>query len=200
MTKKELALIYLKRQGYNVIHGEGYDPIMPFIMMDVVFQYYKQLIKMVPLKNELKKYANDWYTNYRILNQSFFRTFDKDEAVEVLDIMDDFENYINNELVFAKIAAMKCFEEEDFEKREVISICTLCDIIAQLAQVIHKGVFKNRFGNGIENHNIGKIRYCARNFMSKYYKGEKIINMQQSEDLRKNVLSLCKKITKFLDE
>ena len=102
MNKIQIAQAYIERMGMIPVCGEGFEPVMPYIMMDSVYQIYKEEIQPLPLKNQLKQYRNKWEKNYKYFNHEFFSVFTQDEAVDITDMMDEFEEFIANDLMVVR--------------------------------------------------------------------------------------------------
>ena len=204
MTKKELAITYLKRAGYTEIHGEGFDPILPYILMDLVFQTYKTCI--LPLKldkklqNQTNHYVNIWEDKYHKFNKEFFEYFKDDEQDMVLDIMDEFEKYTEKDMTIAKYVAIDCFRDELSEIKTTLGNVALCNAITKIAQNIYGRVYKNKFRNSVENPYLKGIIHATEEFMNHYYRKKRYIDLNQSNNLKNSIHVICRKIVKFLNE
>lgn len=199
MDRKEIAKIYIERMGLIPVCGEGFEPVMPFIMMDVVYQTFKEEIMPLEAKNRLKMIRQRWDKNYRHFNHEFFRAFNKDEAVAVTDMMDEFEEYIANDLMIVKSTVMGCFDDLDFERKKVIGATMLCNIITQSANLLWHMVYRDSHGRAIKNPHLSAIEKSTHDFANEYHTTNKVIDLNTSERLKSCVDSLCYKMMHFLD-
>lgn len=193
----EITETYIHHLGLKRIKGSGADPILPFFMLDVMNSIYRKDILPLPCKHEAKRVRKEWARNYHELNSDFFAALSDEQQDQVIDIMDEFESYIGNDVMIAKVAVMNTLSDSglDLGAQTVISSCMVAHILAQSAQVLWKAVYGNR-----ENQYIKAIMHYAGKWMDIYSKGRTRmrINMNESVEVERAVNALCRKMVKFL--
>lgn len=199
MNKIQIAQAYIERMGMIPVSGEGFEPVMPYIMMDSVYQIYKEEIQPLPLKNQLKQYRNKWEKNYKYFNHEFFSVFTQDEAVDITDMMDEFEEFIANDLMVVRSTVMNIFGDDEFEMKKTIGACSLCNIITQSAQILWSMVYRDFKGRATKNPYLSAIEKSTHDFMNAYYVCDKVIDLNASKTLKNSVDSLCYKMMHYLD-
>ena len=75
MTNREITDRYLKYKGMTRTKPEslGFQPILPFYVMDVVYEIYCKYVMPLPAARELKKAKNEWRDAYNLLDRDFHR-------------------------------------------------------------------------------------------------------------------------------
>ena len=193
----DITETYIRHLGLKRIKGDGADPILPFFMLDVMNTIYRKDILPLPSKFEAKRALKEWAKNYHEFNSDFFSALSDDQQDRVIEIMDEFENYIGNDVMIAKVAVMNLLSDSglDLESQRVISSCMVAHILAQSAQVLWKAVYCQ-----CENPYIKAIIHHAGRWMDLYSKGRTRmrINMNESAEIEQAVNALCRKMIKFL--
>lgn len=199
MNKTEIAKSYITKKGFIPITGVGFEPMMPYIMMDVVYQTFNEEIKPLKVRNELKKYRNKWSKSYDVFNHEFFSVFDQNEVSDVIDMMDEFEEFIANDVMILRSVVMNLFSDLEFEQKKVVAACTLCNIITQSAQILWGVVYRNKRGKSTSNPQLSAIEQATHEFMNAYYISDKVIDINSSAELSKAVNALCVKMMQYID-
>lgn len=201
MTNKEIVDTYLKAQGFKRITGgdEDFSPILPFIMLDGVYQMYCKTISPIQCRFEMRKYKNDWEKSYNAFNKAFFDCFSDSQTDAIIDKMDSFADYIGNYLVVAKVQIMDVLKNEPSERQEVLATCLLCSILAQSAQVVWKRVYKSGHYGVSENFAIKNLHKAICDFMNAYYgKNKPHIKVDKEKPVSDAVSVLCHKMITWL--
>lgn len=182
------------------VKGKSLEPILPFLMLDCMFQIYNKEIKPVQCRHEMKHLRKVWMRNYTTLNNQFFRAFNVAQRDEVIDKMDDFENYIQNDLMIAKVAVMNELSDLDFKDANICASCMLCNIFAQSAQIVWSKVYATRSGRNSENPYISGIEASCKRFMDLYHStvSTRNVNPNNSKQIVTSVDILCHKMIKWL--
>ncbi len=193
---------YLKSIGMKRIKGDGLDPILPFIMMDAMYQIYTKEIKPLPCRHELKHVKKTWIENYNVFNRSFFRAFNVEQQGEVIDMMDSFEQYIHNDMLIAKLAIMNEMKDLSTDDANVCASCVLCNILAQAAHIVWSKIFLNSRLKERTNIQIQGIEKCSTRFMNLYHSqiSDRHVDPNKSKRIVDSVDILCKKMIKWLKE
>lgn len=201
MTNSELVETYLEKQGMRRIKGtnEDFSPLLPYLMLDAVYQMWCKTIKPIECKFELNKYKNTWNKNYNEFNRQFFNCFNIEQRDAIIDKMDDFEQYIGNDITIAKVQVMNCINFETLDRQDVLATCMLCSILAQSARIVWGRVYKNAKFHDEKNGYISTIEKSIKNFMDTYYgKGKPNIKCDEDKKVSDAVSVLCKKMIYWL--
>lgn len=203
MTNKELVNTYLEHQGFKKIEGgdDDFSPLLPFLMLDLMYQMWSKTIKPINCKFEMKRYKKAWIENYNAFNTQFFRCFTQEQQDAIIEKMDDFEEYVQNNLMIAKVQLMNCLSFETFERQEVLATCLLCSILAQASHIIWGRVYKDARQRDTENLYIRGIETNINGFMNLYYgKGKPHVKPDESKPVSDAVDALCKKTISWLSK
>ena len=225
MTNSELVNKFLDHRGYSKIKGESLLPIMPYIVMDVVYNMYNKTIRPIPAKHKLKKLKTTWEEAYNRFDRVFLAAFTEDEQDEIIDRMDDLEAYIANAKTIAEIQTMNCFSFLSLEQQKVLACANVCNLLTHYAGEIWKAVYKNYdlsrdtwMRKGVQYYEIkGKIykerpnkskelsdiERASEKLMDEYYAfigGPKDVSFQNCPQMRESCLALVKTIYKWLEE
>lgn len=202
MTANELVDTYLAHKGMRRVKGEGYDAILPFFMLDSMYQILSKEISPIPCRQEQKLALKKWKEAYTTFNRDFFRAFNQDQQDEIIDMMDSFESYISNDLMVARVSVMKELAryEIPFEHQKIVSACMLCHVLAQAAQIIWGAIYKNPRNIAKESPYIKAILKHSNTWMNLYFAkiSDAHINPNDSEQICLAMDILCKKMVKFL--
>lgn len=202
MTANDLVDTYLTHIGMRRVKGNGYDAILPFFMLDAMYQIMSKDIVPVPSRQEQKLALKRWQASYNSFNRDFFSAFNQEQQDAVIDIMDAFESYINNDIVVAEVSVMKQLQKYDisFEHQKVIASCMLCHVLAQTAQIAWGAIYKDKHNVSKESPHIKAILKYSSLWMNLYFSkvSDAYVNPNDSEQICTAMDILCKKMIKFL--
>lgn len=119
MTKKDIVEKYIAGYGYKRISGATLEPIMPVLVLDLMYQIHNEWLAE-PAKKFIQKnrlHHQKWMESYKSFNRRFYGVFTVDEYDEACALMDDFETRMANDLTIARIAVMGCFPELETDQR-----------------------------------------------------------------------------------
>lgn len=142
---KEIVDVFLASKGMKLENGNEGDisPLLPLIIMDSAFQLFNKYINPVECKREMKMYKNQWKKLYHEFNMEYFRCFNEEQSVFVVDLMDDFDKHIEKHIFICRIQMMNKINFEPLERQKVLSGTLLISILCQAAGIIYKEVFQN---------------------------------------------------------
>lgn len=197
MDANTLVEAYVAHLGLKRVQGTGADPILPFFILDVMNTILHRDLFPVKAQHEEKKAKKLWVQNYHTFNKDFFSAFNDEQQDEIIDIMDDFEAYVNNDVVIVKVAVMNEIAKYDVSLADQVVLADLmvCHILAQTAQIVWTAVYRR------ENKFIHSILFYAGRWMELYARRctTSVIRTQDSEGITVAVNALCKRVVKFLD-
>ena len=184
------------------IKGHGGDPILPFFMLDTMYQILKKDIWPVTCRHEAKRERNLWLQSYTAFNRDFFSSLDSEQSDYVIDLMDSFEEYINNDVLIAKVAVMNQVGRFglSFEDQAVVSSAMICHILTQTASIVWGAVYKTKHYNLMASQYIESILKHSSRWMNLFFcsKSDAHVNPNEDKQICDAVNILCKKMIKFL--
>ena len=202
MTANEIVDTYLTHKGMRRVKGDGYDPILPFFMLDAMYQIMSKEIVPVPSRHEQKLVLKRWKAAYNSFNRDFFSAFNQEQQDEIIDIMDEFQSYINNDIIVAEVAVMKQLQQYDipFEDQKIVAASMMCHVLAQTSQIAWKAIYKNKYNVSKESPQINAIQKYASLWMNLYFAkiSDAHVNPNDSEQICTAMDILCRKMVKFL--
>lgn len=200
-TISKLVEIFLKSKGMKKISGDENDasPLLPMIMMDSAYQVWCKYIKKVPCKHEMKKLKNEWIDNYNKFNKDYMRVFDDDGQDFVIEMMDNFEKFIEHDMMIVFVQFSNLVINEPLERQEVIASGLLCNVLCQSARIVWERVFINAPYEVRHNAYICACEAKSHLWNNAYYgKGKKDINPNENKMVSDAVSILCRKEINFL--
>lgn len=133
MTKREIIDRCLNGIGKVRVQGDTSEPIMPFLLGDIMFQSYLSAVRKIDLRHEMKQMDGKWRALYKRFNDPIFHDFADDEKVEVTDLMDSLEEHLSNDITRLRSQLMMLFDGVEFEDEQIVTNFLLAHIFAQYA-------------------------------------------------------------------
>ena len=144
MDKREIVEKALKGVGKQRVQGDTTEPIMPYLLADVMYQLYLEDIPSYPLRHEMKRMSTLWRERYKHFNKPLFSQFHPTEFTEITDLMDDVYESLHNEIVMLRSNIMTMISGiESFNTRHAVSTLIMCHIFAQYADCSYQRVYYN---------------------------------------------------------
>lgn len=174
-------------------------PFMPMLLMDAMNMIYKEYIAKLPLKHKEKLLRTRWHDAYEHFIKQELMAFNDDQKLYICEsMMDNFEEYINNEVEMFRVASMGRFMQYDTEVRLTLSAILACSILAQSAEFIWNALR----GRGKENMYIKSIVHWSHELLNLYGdnridRTKKKIDLNEFEDIRLAVNKLCNAIGEY---
>lgn len=210
MTNVEITRAYYKHNNLELQKGseESLEAILPFIIMDAVQQLYCTHIKPMDVKGQLAQIRNHWSKTYNEFNRQFFRSFDEDQIDYVVDKMDAFDSYIQNDLEITRISIMDCFRQEGDTMQVVASACVLCGVLTVAAntvwQRVHRVVLpRSKYRPyarivGEKNPLLTILEKIPYKYLGEYRGKAEVINVSNDPKVEAAVNALCRKMIHWL--
>ena len=142
MNKRDLINAYLNSVGRTRVQGDSTEPLLPFLLGDAIYTIYNRDIAPLDLRREEKKLRNDWAENYTRFNRPFFAAIGVDASDQVTDLMDDFEDFIANNVMILRSELMLLLGDVPFDERKPIVSALLCHVLAQAAKCAWGNVYR----------------------------------------------------------
>lgn len=179
MTHAELADIYLASRDLRLVKGDGIAVLLPLILMDAVYQIYTKKIAPLECSHMLQSYKTKWDKSYHLFNRDFFRPFTVEQRDDLLDLMDAYEEFIEDDMLNLKAAIIGYVPEESIERADIIASLLLCNSLIQCSQAVWKKTFKNAYGKPETNPHIESVQKNAYLFMNAFRSRKYNLNVNQ---------------------
>lgn len=147
MTNIEILDAFLVRHGVVRKKGESIRLVLPWYIMDIVFQIYDKDIKDFDIKGKsqlLNRWRNKWKEAYNKFNKDFFDCFDTDQTNDIVERFDEFQDYVNHNLYILYIAILDVFErfesDKDAKWQETAAKCFLAELLCSYAEKIWRDI------------------------------------------------------------
>lgn len=199
MTRKEVAEKYLAGSGIRITEGDGFEFIIPYIIMDVVYnEYYLKVIKRVKAKHEFKQLRERWRRAYDTLNRDFLKYYDEDQQGDVMDFMDEFTSYVSNDLTILRIQVLNLMPQTTMEDADIVIAGAISGMLSEAAHLCLKNIYKKTIGINVEHPAMKEITYCARRFASLWFERhcEGVVDYDNPK-IEMAVHGICNRIVEF---
>ena len=134
MTRSELVDTALKGVGKARVSGDTFEPIMPYLLADIMYQIYIKAVHKNSLKHKMKQMDTCWRKRYGLFNRPIFSCFE-DAGVELTDMMDSVYQMLENDITLMRTRIVGVLNEIDkFEDKMLVASLILCHIFAEYAE------------------------------------------------------------------
>lgn len=203
ITQKQIVDTYLAYKRRRRTKGGREDntlPLMPFFIMDSCYQVYCKDIKDLPCRHLMKQAKRKWADNYHKFTTDFFSAFNQDQTDYIIDIMDEFNEYIHNSVVMLKSAVVNYIPDViSFEQKKTLGSLLVCNVLAQAAQHMYGEMYRDAFMRKEEDQFIERIK-SASHHMSGIFPESSKVELTASPQVMQMVKNLCNNIVKFLKD
>ena len=203
MTISDIVNTYCEYYDLGLIEGKlGKNdpaPILAFLIADCAFQEFCEGVKPLGLKHDLKKKQSEWLWNYHTFNKRLFICLDEDQKDFVIDMMDLYEEFIQNDVMLMRVALMNLVGGCEFEDQKHIASLMLCNIFAQTAQITWGLVFKDGKGRGERAPELDRMRRLSHTLTNSIALIKENINPNADNGLKNSVEAFMNKTVKWLD-
>ena len=156
---------YFDLLGMRIVKGDTRS-IMPlgiFCLHDSIYQIFNKDIKGIKLEHQANKWRNEWRKTNDAQFKKFFLMLDDDQRDAIIDIMDDFENYTQENVEEIRLWVKKCLFDIPKESQEIIASLQLCNVMGHLAAIRWNELFVKRVDKRprVLPYNEAVIRYSA---------------------------------------
>lgn len=203
VMEKNLLDTYLDYHNLSILPRKGAKepkrdgmPFMPMLLMDAMNLLYEEYIAPLPLRHKQKHLRTQWHEAYKHYINQEFMAFNDDQKCEICELMNDFEEHINNEVEMFRVASMSKFMQYDTDIRITLSAILACNALAQSAQILYKAQRRK------ENAYIASVESWSLKFLNEYA-DKKIdrsavqVDLNKYQDLNIASRKLCGKVVDF---
>lgn len=181
MTRKEIVEKYVSGYGYRRVSGDTLEPIMPVLVLDLMYQIHNEWLAETA-KGFVRKnryHHQKWMEAYKAFNRRFYGAFTVDEYDEACSLMDDFESVMLNDLTIARVSVMGCFPELETDQRIALGTISVCNTLCHIANAFWHNVFRKPYrdvtgrvitGDPLPNADIESMIHHSIRLMNEYYR------------------------------
>ena len=213
MTRKEIVEKYVSGYGYRRVSGDTLEPIMPVLVLDLMYQIHNEWLAETA-KGFVRKnryHHQKWMEAYKAFNRRFYGAFTVDEYDEACSLMDDFESVMLNDLTIARVAVMGCLPELETDQRIALGTISVCNTLCHIANAFWHNVFRKPYrdvtgrvitGDPLPNADIESMIHHSIRLMNEYYRsiGGKRAQAPASQSVEDAVNVMIRHIWEWLKE
>jgi hypothetical protein len=142
---------------------------------------------------------------YHRLNSLFFQELTAEQKDAVIDMFDDFGEYIKNELEIFRLSIIGCIMELPDDFRAVCGLLCVAKLMASQAVRAYTGMYRKEFRAEDPSWNpLRGVEYNCSMLMEHYFARENSLeqdcNLSSVDSVRRAEANVVKKILKFLKE
>lgn len=199
---RDVVVAYCRYNGLRVIEGDYgcADVLYPFLLMDLVYGIWQKELAGVPAKHKMKQARNRWREAYGLFTRGFFAAFSAEERDRIVDLMDEYEKWMEGCVMVARVAVMDAIKDRGFEDQKFLSACTLCNCLAQCAQMVWGMIFLDGRGKPTRNKYIDVIEKAALDFADGWFdeRGDRsIVDLNGNERVEDAMNGIKRRISQF---
>ena len=178
---------------------------VPYLMLDVFQIIASEHLAKVDFRKEEQLHYTELMDDYHRLNSLFFQELTTEQKDAVIDMFDDFGEYIKNELEIFRLSTIGCIMELPDDFRAVCgSLCVSKLMISQAVRA-WMGMYRKQFrGDDSSFHLLQSMERHIAELMNCYFKREtrlqEDVNLSTVDSVRRAEANVVKKILKFLKE
>ena len=157
---------YLKARGYKSGNDAAHiAPFLPYFLADTLYLTYEDHIKG-HLKQKEKQMANLMMANYHRFIHSFFNCFPPEQQDEVIDMMDQFREYISHDIDIFLVSVEQVVMQMPIHQRKVFSAICLIRVLSANIKYSWECIYRRSASEPIPNKDKdGIVHYGNRLFL-----------------------------------
>ncbi|MBQ0153936.1 MAG: hypothetical protein KBS70_04025 [Bacteroidales bacterium] len=178
--------------------------LMPFIIMDVAYEYYRRDIKPLELRQLTKKYRKEWKEAYDRFNHYFFDALDADMQDAFCDKMDSFKRFMYLDIVKLQSKMIRCLPDGiSAQEKQVVAAALLSNRIARIAQDMWGACYQVNGTMPSQHSGLNGILTYTKAFAKEYVKGKQAYKeycpAETEKELYKGISDFTAACFKFVD-
>ena len=176
-----------------------------YLMLDVFQIIASEHLNSLDFRKEEQLHYTELMNDYHRLNSLFFQELTAEQKDAVIDMFDDFGEYIKNELEIFRLSIIGCIMELPDDFRAVCgSLCVSKLMISQAVRA-WMGMYRKEFrGDDSSFHLLKSMEHHISELMNHYFSRENRLqqdcNLSSVDAVRRAEENVVKKILKFLKE
>ena len=188
----------IKRIGSEDVNDPA--PILPFLIMDCAQSIFFREVSPLHTHHSLEQLKNRWIDDYHRFNQKLFSCLDTDQRDFVIDVMDEYEVYVQDEILSIREAINDLLIVIDLYSRSIICSLFVCNILSQVAQIAWSEVFRTEKKQKEYNIELQRMRSYTHKMLNLITELPENIDPNEDENLNKAIGYYMDKTTKWLVE
>lgn len=207
VTREQISALsarYIEANGLRVVAGDAGvgDLLVPYLLMDAEYSLYQKYVTKVSAKRELKKVKGAWVEAYGLFNRAFFSAFGEEQRDVVVDLMDEYEEWVGNSVEIARITVMNEIGKEgyDLDEQELLGACLMCNCLSQCANIVWETIHVDARGMKRKSDAIERVEWCSKRFADVWMEqrgDRKVINLNENKKVNAAMNALVSKIVRF---
>ena len=178
---------------------------VPYLMLDILQLVANEHLYKVDFQQEETMYFNAMMSQYHRLNSLFFQDLTQEQTDAIIDMFDDFGEYIKNELEIFRLSIIGCIMELPDDFRAVCGSLCVAKLMASQAVRAYTGMYRKEFRAEDPSWNpLRGIEYYCSRLMEHYFARENSLqqdcNLSTVDAVRRAEANVVKKILQFLKE
>ena len=202
MTNNEIINQYMKGRRLRRVSGKinNLMAVLPYLIMDLEHSLFCKHIKTIDCKFQAKQMISRWDKVYTKFNKEIFSVLSDDARDYLIDKMDDYEEYIHNNIEMLRIALISAFETIGVEenKHQTLSYIIVCNTIIQAANVVWKRTYLDKLGQGKPHPLLEFLDKHTMRFADVYHCDKQHINLNKFEDVTSAMQALCRRLISWV--
>ena len=178
---------------------------VPYLMLDVFQIIASEHLAKVDFRKEEQLHYTELMNDYHRLNSLFFQELTAEQKDAVIDMFDDFGEYIKNELEIFRLSIIGCIMELPDDFRAVCGSLCVAKLMASQAVRAWMSMYRKEFrGDDSSFHLLKSMERHIAELMNHYFSRENSLqqdcNLSTVDAVRRAEENVVKKILKFLKE
>lgn len=204
-TNLSLVDTLLENRGWTKVRSSGIAPILPYLMADQMMLVDDEYLKHADFRQKEREHYTRMMEHYWAFSRSMYRDLTKEQGSLVTDLMDEFGEYIHNELEIFRLSIIGCIMEYEDSYRTTCGALCLAKLLICQANKAWKAMYRKRNGEPTIEHNLQGMEKHITELLNHYFKREARLyeeeaNLSSYTVVRRNEENVVKKILKFLKE
>lgn len=157
---------YLKARGYKSGNDAAHiAPFLPYFLADTLYLTFEEHIKG-HLKQKEKQMGNLMMKNYHNFIHSFFNCFPPEQQDEVIEMMDQFREYISHDIDIFLVCVEQVVMRMPLHQRKIFSAIALCRVLSANVKYSWENIYRRSPSQPIPNKDKdGIYNYGNRLFL-----------------------------------
>lgn len=178
---------------------------IPYLMLDVFQIVSSEYLSKVDFRKEERKHYTGLMNTYHRFNTLFFSQLTEDRQDVVIQMFDDFGEYIHNKLEIFRLNIIGCIMQlPDGFRTTCGDLCVSKLMISQAVRA-WKGMYRRQYRNDDSSFLLlQKMEHHITELMNEYFKREtglrEDVNLSTVDTVRQAEENVIKEILKFLKE
>ncbi len=178
---------------------------VPYLMLDVFQILSSERLSKVDFRKEERKHYTCLMNAYHRFNTLFFSQLTEDRQDVVIQMFDDFGEYIHNKLEIFRFNIIGCIMQLPDSFRTTCGDLCVSKLMISQAVRAWKGMYRRQFRNDDSSFLLlQKMEHHISELMNEYFKREtglrEDVNLSTVDTVRQAEENVIKEILKFLKE